>query len=314
MSEPLTLTNENYFSPQMSKKYMSVSQFKEFAGTLMHTACEMTAYKNTLGLLPKTMTKALLVGSYIDAFYEGTLDAFKSEYRDSICTKTSIKAFDKSQNSNDLQLLADFKQAERIIERTQRDTLFTSYMSGQKQVVMTATLFGIEWKIKMDSYHPNDKIVDLKIMRSMDPIWSDKNHMKSDFIRYWGYDIQGAIYQKVVEIVTGKKLPFFIAAATKEDATNIEIIQIDQSYLDDALAFVEHNITHVLDIKNGKVSPTECGQCYWCRQNKILKNPLHITDVIPPQAMTYDDAIVPADNTSDSESPEPFHLFDTPLS
>ena len=80
---------------------------------------------------------------------------------------------------------------------------------------MTANLFGINWKIKMDSYHPDDKIVDLKIMRSMDPIWSDKCHMKSDFIRYWGYDIQGAVYQKVVELVTGKKTAFLHCVCNK---------------------------------------------------------------------------------------------------
>ena len=157
MNETATLTNENYFDPQMSKKYMSVSQFKEFAGTLMHTPCELTAYKNTQNMLPKTMTKPLLVGSYIDAFYEGTLDAFKYEYRDLIGTKTSIKAYEKSQKPNDLQLLADFKQAELIIERTQKDPLFASYMAGDKQVIMTANLFGIEWKIKMDAYHPDRK-------------------------------------------------------------------------------------------------------------------------------------------------------------
>lgn len=317
MNETATLTNENYFSPQMSKKYMSVSQFKEFAGTLMHTPCELTAYKNAQGMLPQTMTKPLLVGSYIDAFYEGTLDTFKYDYRDLICTKTSIKAYEKSQNPNDLQLLADFKQAELIIERTQNDPLFVSYMAGEKQVIMTANLFGIDWKIKMDAYHPGDKIVDLKVMRSMEPIWSDKNHMKSDFIRYWGYDIQGAIYQKVVELVTGQKLPFFIAAATKEDATNIEIIQIDQPYLDEALDFVEKNISHVLDVKNGNVEPESCGKCYWCRRVKQLKNPIHIKDIIPPQATSYDEDIPPMESENDTDDsvsgPEPFHLFGAPM-
>lgn len=277
----IALTNENYYSDQANADYMSVSQFKEFAGTLMHTACEDVALKNAKGLIPKIMTTPLLVGSYIDSFYEGTLDAFKKENRDSLCTKTSIKAFEKSQDPNDLQLLADFKKAEAIIEKTLGDELFSSFMSGQKQVIMSAKLFGTDWKIKMDSYFPGDKIVDLKIMRSMDPIWSDKCHMKSDFIRYWGYDIQGAIYQKVVEINTGKKLPFYIACATKEDPTNIEIIQIEQKYLDDALAFVEQNIAHVLDVKYGRVAAVACGNCYWCRKNKKLKAPIFMSTIVP---------------------------------
>ena len=73
----IVLTDENYYSEQANRDYMSVSQFKEFAGTLMHTTCEETAYKNAQGMLPQIMTKPLLVGSYIDAFYEGTLNNFK---------------------------------------------------------------------------------------------------------------------------------------------------------------------------------------------------------------------------------------------
>lgn len=308
-NNPIAVTEENYFDQQVSLAYMSVSQFKDFAGTLMNTSCEMAAYKNVQGLLPRVMTKPLLVGSYIDAFYEGTLDKFKDKSRNLICTKASIKTYEKSGDPNDLQLLADFKQAESIIERTQKDALFKKYMDGQKQVIMTANLFGTDWKIKMDAFHPDDKIVDLKVMRSMEPIWSEKCHMKSDFIRYWGYDIQGAIYQKVTEIVTGKKLPFYIAAATKEDAINIEIIQIDQPYLDDALAFVEQHIEHVLEVKNGKVAPVSCGKCCHCRQDKILTEPIHARDIIPIRPDEDVENMMPVEEAD--TAPEPFHLFGT---
>lgn len=43
-----------------------------------------------------------------------------------------------------------------------------------------------------------------------------------DFIRFWGYDTQGAIYQETVRQNTGKRLPFYIAAASKEPTTDIE--------------------------------------------------------------------------------------------
>lgn len=298
------LNNDNYYSEQANTDYMSVSQFKDFAGSLMHYACEATALKKFQNLIPLTMTKALLVGSYVDSFYEGTLNEFKQQYLEDLHTKTSIKAFTKSQNPADLQLLADFKQAENIIQKTTNDELFSEYMSGQKQVIMTGNLFGIDWKIKMDSYHPDDKIVDLKVMRSMDPIWSDRNHMKSDFIRYWGYDIQGAVYQKIVEINTGKKLPFFIACATKEDMTDIEIIEIEQSYLDAALEFVKQNLQHVLDIKSGKIAPVACGTCYWCKQAKKLDAPIKMSAIIPHSDFETEesDTIVANDDADSSNT------------
>jgi hypothetical protein len=177
-------------------------------------------------------------------------------------------------------LKADFVSAESIIARILKDKMFKDYMSGEKQVIMTANMFGIDWKIKMDSYFPDDKIVDLKIMKDMKPIWSDKAFSKMDFIHYWGYDIQGAIYQKVVEKVTGKKLPFYIACATKEDATDIAIIEITQPYLDAALRFVEENIERVIDAKNGKVELRGCGVCPLCKSYKVIATPTRIDDIV----------------------------------
>ena len=59
---------------------------------------------------------------------------------------------------------SDYKQAENIIARIERDKYFMKYISGQKQVIMTGELFGAKWKIKMDSYIPGVAIVDLKVM------------------------------------------------------------------------------------------------------------------------------------------------------
>ena len=118
----------------------------------------------------------------MDAFWEGSLEKFKDEHKD-IFTK-------------DGNLKAPYRQAETIIERTLRDKKFCQYMSGEKQVIMTAEIFGTQWKIKIDSYHENLCITDLKVMRSIfDPLWiRDLGHL--DFIRYWGYDWQGANLSK----------------------------------------------------------------------------------------------------------------------
>ena len=273
----ITLTNVNYYSAAANKDYMSVSQFKDFAGTIAHDACEVTALRKASSLIIPPKTTALLVGSYIDSYFEGTLDEFKAANPE-IFKKTGDKG-----------LLADYRQANDIINRIERDALFSSYMAGQKQVIMTGKLFGIDWKIKMDSYHPDDKIVDLKVMKDMKPIWSDSCHRYIDFIRSWGYDIQGAIYQKIVEINTGKKLPFYIACATKETPCDIEIIEITQKYLDEAYAFVESHIQRVIDVKNGTVQPNACHTCYYCKSDKVLSAPITIDSIIPPSADNNDD-------------------------
>ena len=276
---PIALTNDNYYSDQANKDYMSVSQFKDFAGTLMHKGCEYTAYDKFTGRLSEPSSTALLVGSYVDSYFEGTLDQFVADHPEIISKTGATKG----------QLKADFKGAEMIINRIEADPLFSKFMSGDKQVIMTGNLFGIDWKIKMDSYFPDEKIVDLKVMRDMEPIWSDIEYHKVDFIRYWGYDIQGAIYQKIVEINTGKKLPFYIACATKEKVTDIEVIEITQEYLDKALTFVEENIAQVLNVKNGITPPEMCGKCSHCKLAKTLTAPITIDKIIP-YSIKYDNS------------------------
>ncbi len=263
------LTNENYYTPEANKRYMSVSQFKEFAGNPFKPHCESAAFKKYKGEIAEEKTTPLLVGSYVDSYFEGTLDRFREENPD-IYKKTGDKG-----------LKAEYVQAEEIIERINRDPLFTEYMSGQKQVIMTAKLFDVDWKIKMDSYHPGKMIVDLKVMKDMEPAFSKKYGHMVDFIRYYGYDIQGAIYQAVVEKKTKKKLPFYIACATKEATTNIELIEIEQEYLDKALDYVRDNIQRVLSVKEEVEEPRRCGKCPVCRESKLLKKPITLGSIIP---------------------------------
>ena len=265
----LSLDQENYFSEQASRDYMSVSQFKEFAGTTEHLSCEETAWLQLNRIIPKQEGDALLIGSFVDAYYEGTLDEFKSNHPEIISSQGPTKGM----------LKKDFIGADSIIQRLEKDALFSQYMSGQKQLIMTAVIFGCEWKVKMDAFHPQDKIVDLKVMKDMLPIWSGKR--KVDFVHYWGYDIQGAIYQKVVEIVTGYRLPFYLCVATKQATTDFEIIQISQAHLDEALDFVAQNLPRVLQIKNDILTPSRCGICSHCIETKKLENPIQLDDIMP---------------------------------
>ena len=262
----MRLTEDNYYSKEANLEYMSVSQFKDFAGTYGKRACEFEAMEKLFGRWNPPPTTPLLVGSYVDSYVEGTLDSFMERHPEVFTREGELKA--------------PFRKAEEIIARIERDKYFMKYLSGKKQVIMTANIFGCDWKIKMDSYLPGVAIVDLKVMASItDNKWvKDIGYL--DFVRYWGYDIQGAVYQKVVELNTGKKLPFYIAAATKENEPDIRIIHITQNYLDEALALVEANIKRVLEVKNGEVLPDRCDACDCCKHNRVLKAPISILDLV----------------------------------
>ena len=103
---------------------------------------------------------------------------------------------------------------------------------------MTGELFGAKWKIKIDSYIPKVAIVDLKVMASITELKWVKDLGYLDFVRYWGYDVQGAVYQEIVRQNTGDKLPFYIAGATKEKEPDIRIVHVTDNYLQEALNVV----------------------------------------------------------------------------
>ncbi len=262
----MQLTTENYYSQGANQEYMSVSQFKDFAGTYGKLSCEFAALEKLEERWEDEKTTALMVGSYADAYFEGTLDKFKDK--------------NPSLFKGDGNLKAEYVKANEIIARIERDNYFMKYMSGQKQVIMTGELFGAKWKIKIDSYIPKVALVDLKVMSSITELKWVKDIGYLDFVRYWSYDIQGAVYQEIVRQNTGEKLPFYIAAATKEKEPDIRIIHVTDNYLKEALDVVKANMPRILRVKSGEETPDRCELCDCCRHNRVLKKPISIADLI----------------------------------
>ncbi|MBR3279672.1 MAG: PD-(D/E)XK nuclease-like domain-containing protein [Lachnospiraceae bacterium] len=248
------VNKENYFAPETMSKYWSVSQFKTF------NRCEALGLAEARHEYVREDTDALLIGSYVDAYFSGDLNQFVERHMDQMFSKRGGG------------LLAKFQHADEIIETVTRQPLMMDYLTdGEKQVVMTADMFGLPWKVKMDVYN-GSRIVDLKVVRDFDSIW-DKGYGRRSWIEYWGYDVQGAVYQKVVEIVTGKQLPFFLVAVTKEKIPDVKIIEIPQHILDAALGMVEAKIERFDLIKTGQVEPIRCEECDYCKKTKIIRAP-----------------------------------------
>ena len=261
----MMLTKDNYYSDIANYEYMSVSQYKDFAGTYGRAGCEECAMAKIRGTYHEEPNTAMMIGSYVDAYYEGTIEEFKQQHPEIF--------------KRDGNLRAEYVKADSMIERSLRDELFQTYMSGEKQVIMTGHLFGTDWKIKMDSYHPGRAIVDLKCMQSLTKYGYVRDIGYLDFVRYWGYDIQGAIYQEIVYQNTGKRVPFYIAGISKEEVPDIEVIYVSDNYLQEALSVVERNMPHILQVKAGEVNPDRCEVCNYCRETKVLQRPIGIADL-----------------------------------
>lgn len=250
----MELNNTNYFSPEAMRAYWSVSQFKSF---LKCEACGLAEVKREY---QREVTDSLLIGSYVDAYFSGEITPFMAMNGDKMFKKNG-------------ELLAKFQHADEIIERVKLDPLMMDFLSGEKQVIRTAKLFGVDWKIKMDVFN-GKRIVDLKCVKDFDDIY-DPGYGWRSWVEYWGYDIQGAVYQKVEQISSGRPepLPFYIVAVTKEKTPDIKILQIPQHILDAALKIVEANIDRLDLVKQGLIDPRRCEKCDYCKRTKILTVP-----------------------------------------
>ena len=233
------LTADNYYSPEQNSRFFSVSQDKDFV------KCEAAAMAKITGAYKQPVTKALLVGSFVDSYFEGTLDTF---------IKENPVVFTKKN-----ELRSEFRKANEIIARVKSDPLFMQFMGGEKQRIMTFELFGTQWKMKMDSYLEGVCITDLKVVANFRTM------------PFWRYDLQGALYQKGAEIVTGHELPFYLAVATKERVVDLDIFQVPQSTLDLALNEIADNMPRFLAVKSGMEQPRYCGMCDYCKSIKAAR-------------------------------------------
>lgn len=245
----MNLTADNYYSREANQQYMSVSQFKSFL------KCPAAALAELHGEIEHEPSESMLIGSYVDSYFSNEMERFKAE---------NPSIFKK-----DGTLLAKYVKAEKIIHRIKQDEMFMSFLDGEKQTILTGSIEDIPFKVKCDALH-SDKIVDLKVMKDMGTIYDENECARVPFLEFYGYHIQAACYQSIVEQNTGKRLPFYLAVATKQDGCDIAIIEIVQSDIDRAMETVRQNIRLFDAMKQGVVDAPGCGDCPYCRQHKKL--------------------------------------------
>lgn len=237
------LTKETY---RTNHEYMSYSRL------VSYSKCEAAA----LAGYREPSSKAQLIGSYVDAHFSKELEEFEKEHPEIYNSKTG-------------ELKVDFIQANDIIARAEKDKVFSYYMSGEKQVIMTGVIEGIKFKIKMDSFMPGKFIADLKVVKDFKKVWSDTLKSYTNFIEAYDYDIELAIFQEVVRQNTEIILPCYIPAITKEVPSDIDVFYLRQEMLDEALNYVKKVlIPRYKKLIAGEVAPHRCEKCAYCRGTK----------------------------------------------
>ena len=166
---------------------------------------------------------------------------------------------------------AEIVQALETIGRIKQQPLMMEHFKSKHQVIMTGEIAGVPFKIKMDNYKPGEFISDGKYMASL-----RSPNLFEPMVKYWGYDIQGAVYQEIVYQNTGKRLPFYLDIGTKEKPAHLAIAKIDQTDLDEALETVIKKVPRYQAIKKGEIEPERCEDydCNYCTETFIITEPI----------------------------------------
>ena len=265
------VTKDNYHSTEINLNYVDCTTYKNFIGTVGIKACECKALAIAKGEYERPKTDALMVGSYVDAYFDNSLDKFKAE-NPQIFTQKG-------------ELMAKYKQAEVMIKRCEKDELFMRYMRGDTQKIFTSEINGIPVRVKLDSFD-GKRITDLKTCKSISETYYVKDlGERLDFITYFGYVEQAYFYKKVLLNVTGKDYPFYICAVTKEKEEGIPhpriaVIQIPDKIIWEKGREIEMNLPKVWKFLKGEIEPIPCGICSWCADNLPLDHVISMDELL----------------------------------
>lgn len=248
----MKLTADNYYSVEANRAYWSASAIKAFL------ECPAAALSEINGEWTRPESDALLIGSYVDAAIEGTLGLFIQSHPQLFKRDGTLKA--------------QYSKADEMARRAMSDPVFTDYLRGEKQRIVTGELFGYPFKAKYDVYLPGERIVDVKTVKDFAPIYKP-GQGRLDFATAWNWPLQLAIYQAL----EGNGLPCYLAVITKENPPDIEVVQIEQSRLDAELDFLKNLMPRFDAMKHGIIEPERCGKCAYCRATKKLSGAVPLT-------------------------------------
>lgn len=314
------ITDENYYDAEINKTYMSFHTWLSLHGCDGVIRCEAKSIAEMNGeyVDEEADNKALQIGSYVDAKLAGDENEFKKfvkenpdifTYDKSVdmervvaehpewLTKNGTLKSDMSMKkiesidptivvSTPKGLKSDFVMAEKMVQRCEKDPLFMGFMAGEKQRIFTADLWGVPFKGKIDSYKPYGKpiIVDLKTTRDMHKLFFQKDIGHIDFISYYGYIYQLALYRELVYRNTGEMCECFVCAVSKGKHPEIKVISIDDTSLNSAIEEIEKSIkyTSLVDVWKGNVEPMRCNspECPYCVDTEVLTEITDYRDLI----------------------------------
>jgi hypothetical protein len=252
----MKLTAENYYSQEANLAYMSVSQYKDFL------KCEAAALAKLNGEYEEPKQDCFLLGSYVHAALEGTLEQFKADNPEVFSSRGATKG----------ELKSEYRHGDVMIQTLRDDELCSMMLQGMNEQIITAELYGVQWKAKIDILAPEEgRIVDLKTVKSIrERYWNAEKGRYESFVECYGYTLQMAVYSELERLCSRRfeRLEPFIVAVSKEDVPDKAVICFDEHTMETELQTLREKLPRVVAVKAGKEEPKRCEKCRYCRSTK----------------------------------------------
>lgn len=251
----MLLTQENYFSKEANKEYISVSQFKSFV------ECEAQALHN-IEVGGENEKQAFLEGKLFENWVAGDRALFMAQHPEMVSTRGATAG----------QLKAEFNKVIKAAERFLEQDFFKDIINKcEKQVILTGEIEGVKVKCALDLFdRETNSIYDIKCMKDFKEQWSKEEKSYVPWYYIYGYVLQLAVYREIVRQNFGEPKEIGLMAASKEEEPDLQAKSFSSELLDLELEYFKNNVKRYNDIKKGIVTPSYCGECAYCKSIKQI--------------------------------------------
>jgi len=207
--------------------------------------------------------------------------------------------------------LSPILYADAMVERAKSDEVFMAALSGEPQVILTATLGGVEWRIMVDALNAKERVItDLKTSKSLTKkAWFDRDDIfsmmdgtaglhsyKGLYFDQYAYYRQFAIYRAIAATAhenADSDWTLLMASISKEKPSDPNprlednrLVQLELRLMDDERALnyemeaVLNKLPQVMRWKNGEDIAPMCGKCAFCVAHAKVKGPVSTKSIV----------------------------------
>lgn len=262
----MELNSKNYYSLEADREYMSCSQYQAFL------ECEAAEMAKLRGDYVPDKSKVLIVGNYFHTAFES------EEAHTQFCEENADLIYKKvRKKTGEIEMYSDFEKAEEMIATVKDDPLMRTFinMPGENEKILTGVLFGVPWKIRLDKYISDKRIIiDYKTTESISTLsYNAKTGRRDSFLETWDYLMRAAVYSEIEKqnVNSTEDPKFLILAVSKETPPDKGAFLLNhrQRY-DYELEEVKKHLARIRQVKEGHLRPLRCGKCAYCRSTKVL--------------------------------------------